>query len=339
MSPSVSAILLTYNSDAFVEDAIRGLFGQDYPAEIEILISDDASTDRTWEILQREAGRYTGPHRLVLNRGTTNSGSKSAHLNRVFPIASGDVFISFDADDVSEPTRVSDIVAVFRSAPSTQAVYSSYCLVDIHGRPRGRARVSHPPPGANARRWFARVDANAAGGTLAIRREVVERFGPLDADIAEDILLPFRASLLGGVTFIPRPLVRVRRHAGSLTADAEQFRSIEAYRTRMMVGIQRARRNVRSRLADIRHAAALMPHELRELEAIEAVVHDSAARAEMTALLTSKSLRTRLAGLLRLLRAGAYRDELALHACLAMAPGLYLRYKRRKLGFYNDTGG
>ena len=45
----------------------------------------------------------------------------------------------------------------------------------------------------------SRVDSFASGTTLAIRRDVVETFGPLELEINEHAVLPLRASLLGEV--------------------------------------------------------------------------------------------------------------------------------------------
>ena len=48
--PKVSFLLLCYNQERFVKDAVQGALDQDY-ANIEIIISDDASSDSTMEII------------------------------------------------------------------------------------------------------------------------------------------------------------------------------------------------------------------------------------------------------------------------------------------------
>jgi hypothetical protein len=76
--------------------------------------------------------------------------------------------------------------------------------------------------------------------TLAIRRGVVEKFGGLAPDINEDIVLPFRASLLGDVVYLDENLVRARRHGASLTQSHDNFASLERYRQRVKLGVERA---------------------------------------------------------------------------------------------------
>ena len=329
-APQVSAVLLCYNCEAFVAEAVESALSQDCEP-IEIVISDDASDDGTFGIVERAVSSYPGPHRVSLRRRGSNSGSKSAHLNDAFQSASGQILVSFDGDDVSEARRVRRIVDAFRESPDAHAVYSTFSLIDAEGRPLGAGKVPHPAEGEDAATWFARVDAFAAGTTLAVRREVVERFPPLDPSIHEDITLPFRASLLGGVRFIDEPLVRARRHGGSLTAELERFESIERYRARMLRGIETARRNLASRIDDLETIRREAPQRGADWAQLLEVASASMDGAERTAGLVDPSLQVRIRTLIRLLSSGAYRDELAQNVCLALLPGTYLRYKRRTL--------
>jgi glycosyltransferase involved in cell wall biosynthesis len=326
----VSAVLLTCNCASFVREAIRSVFGQDWAEPLEVIVSDDASTDGTYEIVCDEVSAYRGPYTVKLRQRQTNSGSKSAHLNDVLPGVTGDIIVSFDADDVAERSRIRRIAETFRR-PGVQAVYSSCSMIDALGRPWGRGRVPHPPPGAQVAEWFARADAYASGATLAVRRAVFEAFGPLDPGIYEDVVLPFRASLLGDTVYIDEPLVRFRRHAASLTADMDRFASMDAYRDRLYWGIERARKGAQSRLADIAKATELMPSRAAEFGRLRAVVADSLATAELSAQLVDPSLVRRTSAFLRLARSGAYREDFLQHMALALAPDSYLRYKRRSM--------
>jgi glycosyltransferase involved in cell wall biosynthesis len=335
--PTVTAILLTYNCADFVAEAVRSVLAQDC-LPMEVIVSDDASGDETFRILEREIAGYAGPHRVSLRRRSATSGSKSAHLNDVFHRASGEILISFDGDDLSRPTRVRKIVEAFQGDPAVQAVSSGYSLIDEQGRRVGTGRVPRPAAGEDARPWFSRVDAYASGATLAIRREVVEAFGSLDPGIHEDIVLPFRASLLGEVAHIDEELVQARRWAGSLTADRRRYDSVQAYRAGMLRGIRRARKHLGSRLADLYRAEGLMPDRAAEFDQLREVIWDSMADAKATADLVSPSLWARVRCFFRLARSGAYRDERLQHAGLVFLPRSYLRYKRRALGAGGEGG-
>jgi len=328
--PSVSAILLCCNSEQYVCAGLRSALEQDCEP-LQLIISDDASRDGTAGVVRDLLAGYRGPHRVEFQQRSSNSGSKSAHLNSVYPLARGEIIVSFDDDDISEPNRVQKIVAAFAGNPSAYAVCSSFAVIDENGQPRGSGNTPHPPAGMRACEWFARIDAYAAGTTLAVRREVVEQFGPLDPSINEDIMLPFRASLLGEVVFIDEDLVRARRRGDSLTRSFDDFDSLERYRRRFTQGIERAKRHSTVRFADIRTATGLMPARAAELQVLEDIVRESIATAESTAGLVSTSLPVRIAALLQLWRTGGYPEERIRQALLALAPRLYLHYKRRSL--------
>ena len=324
---SVSAVLLSYNCEQFISEALWSVLDQDYHP-LDILISDDASEDETVNVIEEELAQYEGPHNIRLNRRANNSGSKSAHLNAIFPDLAGDVVVLFDGDDISSSRRVSRLIEAFRQQEETRAVYSAMSIIDRSGRPMRPSSVPHPARGADVAAWFAKVDSYAAGGTLAIHRSVIDSFGALDPDINEDIVLPFRASLLGAVQFVDAPLVTVRRHAGSFTANVDRYRSMESYRARIEAGIAKATRKAALRLADIAAAEELLPRRAEELKALRHVVDASLSEVEMTRKLLSPSWRVRVVALAKLIKAKAYPEELAQHFCLAMAPSLYLRYKR-----------
>jgi hypothetical protein len=57
-----------------------------------------------------------------------------------------------------------------------------------------------------------------SAATFAWHRDLFDRFGAIDPDkspIISDWILPFRAILLNGITYLNKPLVRVRRHVGA----------------------------------------------------------------------------------------------------------------------------
>ena len=325
--PSVCAVLLTYDCESFVEEALVGVLDQRCDP-LGVLVSDDASRDGTLDVVERLLARYRGPHRVRVFRRSVNSGSKSAHLNALVDQLEGEVIVLFDGDDVSAPQRVRRLVEVFGSDPRVQAVYSAISTMDRDGRKLGPAPVPRPPAGVSPAAWFARADSYAPGGTLALRRDVFERFEPIDEDIHEDVVLPFRASLLGEVRYLPEPLVTVRRHAASFTADPGRYRSVDALRARMTAGIERAARSAQGRLRDLATIERGAPERAPELAELRAVVDDSLRQAEGTRDLLSPWFWRRWRALLRIVRARAYPDQLAEHTMLALSPALYVCLKR-----------
>lgn len=326
--PSVCALLLAYDCESFVEEALQSALDQDYEP-LDVLVSDDASRDGTVRVVEQTLERYRGPHRVRLQQRTSNSGSKSAHLNALAgQLSARDVIVLFDGDDVSSPRRVSRLVEELGPGREARAAYSAMSMIDREGRSLLPPSVPHPPAGVDSATWFAQVDAYAPGGTLALRGEVFERFGPIDEEIHEDVVLPFRASLLGQVRYVPEPLVTVRRHAGSFTSDPGRYRSLAEYRERMEAGITKAGRKAQSRLSDLAAVERSAPDRARELEELRNVVVESLRRTEETRELLSRRLWRRLRAFARVVRSGAYPEQLEQHALMALSPALYVRYKR-----------
>ncbi len=58
MSPLVSVYCLTYNHEKYIRDALEGFVNQKTTFEYEVIVHDDASTDRTAEIIKEYAEKY-----------------------------------------------------------------------------------------------------------------------------------------------------------------------------------------------------------------------------------------------------------------------------------------
>ena len=79
--PLVTFIVISYNQEAFIRDGVEGAFSQTY-SPLEIVLSDDCSRDRTFEIMQELAAAYRGPHRVILNRNPIGSVASSRGTRR-----------------------------------------------------------------------------------------------------------------------------------------------------------------------------------------------------------------------------------------------------------------
>ena len=71
--PLVTFALFAYNQERFIREAVEGALSQDY-SPLQIILSDDCSIDRTYEIMREMAAAYEGSHEIVLNRNEENLG-------------------------------------------------------------------------------------------------------------------------------------------------------------------------------------------------------------------------------------------------------------------------
>jgi glycosyltransferase involved in cell wall biosynthesis len=139
----VSVGMPVYNGEAFLAEAIDGVLSQDFK-DLELIISDNGSTDSTPEICARYAA--ADPRVRVL-RSDVNRGL-AWNFNRVFEESSGEFFMWNAADDVRLPSMVSRCVEVLDGDPAAVLCYTGVVYIDEHGSilrtwPRTRRASSH----------------------------------------------------------------------------------------------------------------------------------------------------------------------------------------------------
>jgi len=144
--PEVTVGLPVYNGAEFIEQALEGLLGQTY-RNFTLLISDNASTDGTWEILQAWAAR---DDRIVLHRQETNI-DMVPNFRYVLDQADTEYFMWHSYDDWREPNFLEELIRVFASVPECAAACSATSWI-YPGRAVER-REPFPDPLAASRRW------------------------------------------------------------------------------------------------------------------------------------------------------------------------------------------
>jgi len=209
--PLVTITTLSYNQEKYIREAIRGLLSQTYEP-LEIIISDDHSTDQTWQIIREEVGNYErsgGVHKnIVLNRNEKNLGI-AKHYDFVNTMIHGALMVEGAGDDVSLPDRVSRIVEEWeKSGRQATLVHHGYVEMDVAGRD---IRIM-PPRNAEC----------ALGATVAYAIQVLRGFSPLEGAAVEDQVWAKRALMLGPELRIPDVLVRYRVGAGVSTSFVNQ---------------------------------------------------------------------------------------------------------------------
>lgn len=211
----VSLLLFAYNQERFIAEAVRGALSQTY-RPLEIIISDDCSTDRTFEIIEQEVAGYRGPHEIRLNRNDQNLGF-AAHVNRLTAMASGQLIGAAAGDDISLPLRIEKLYEAYESSGRrAMSVFSNATVINEYGVTEGPYLKSLSPKHLQLD-WMAEHLSGALGCAHAWDRRVFELFGPLDENIIqEDIVISFRAALLGEVRFLDESLVLYRCHGTNL---------------------------------------------------------------------------------------------------------------------------
>lgn len=234
--PLVTFVLVTYNQQDLVREAVEGVFAQAY-SPLEIILSDDSSSDGTFAILEEMAAAYKGPHRVRAVRTPRNLGIIQHVLQRGRE-AEGAIVVMGAGDDVSKAERVNHLVEAF--SPDVGAVYSLCDIIAENGAlirecvERGTRPKALDEAIVNAMclKGDTRHVRVTQGSSAAYRAELFA--APINADrkpYTEEMVLCFYGYLLGyRVELVRESLVRYREHSGALTNIPDTDRSAQARR-------------------------------------------------------------------------------------------------------------
>jgi hypothetical protein len=214
LSELVSIVIPTYNRADLLPQAIDSALHQTY-GNVEVLVVDDGSIDRTPEVCRR----YAGQVKYVRKE---NGGTGSA-LNVGIQKMRGEWFKWLSSDDYLQPEAVE---LLLRRAHETNAkiVYSSYMLVDERGQLIG-FHLEHEMSFLTFAAELAKQHVGH-GSSILIHRSVLEKVGLFDETLkaGEDYDFWLRACLIHRFKFdcVTAFILNYRRHKGQLTASVKE---------------------------------------------------------------------------------------------------------------------
>jgi glycosyltransferase involved in cell wall biosynthesis len=218
-APRVSVLVTSYNHARYVEEALDSLRRQT-SRDFEIIITDDASSDDSAEVIEAWLARTGCSAQFIRNQA--NRGI-CANRNAALTRASGTFVCSLSGDDSYEPDRIERQLACFLAQPErVAAVYTDMLVVDTEGRPSGRSFLNvmlngaAPPQGE----LFARILAGnfLPAPAVMVRRSAIAAVGGYDESLFyEDLDMWLRLSFRFHFVYLPGLLVRYRNHESSMS--------------------------------------------------------------------------------------------------------------------------
>ncbi len=209
MTPLVSIGMPVYNGEAYLRGALDSLLQQDYP-NLEIILSDDASTDGTSEICREYAARDS---RITYHRAATNRRAYG-NFNYVFEQARGEFFMWAAQDDLWHSRFVSRCVEALRSRPEAVLCHSYGQPISPSGQPIGPPRTGCVNEEPTVRlRWhraitFWEIDIAVYG---LMRRDVAARTRLMRLFLCADLIFLAELAIHGQIIQVPETLFWKRR--------------------------------------------------------------------------------------------------------------------------------
>jgi glycosyltransferase involved in cell wall biosynthesis len=228
----VTFLLTAYNQARFIEASVRSALAQTYPA-LTVIISDDCSTDDTFEVIGRAVAGYSGPHRVIVRRNETNIAI--GHVRDLLPLVETEFVVLGHGDDLFEPDRVSGQVERMVKH-NIAATACNATDIDEDGKILGsHFDPSNMPIPSLAEVSFRGRNPAQLGAILAWRMELFREFPePNPPTRRIDQIVSFRALLSRGVEMMPERLVRYRIH-GKNRSPAIQLRNAVTDATRLQI--------------------------------------------------------------------------------------------------------
>lgn len=187
---SFSLIIPAYNEEKYIGACLEAALQNAKDEFKEIIVVDNASTDRTAEI----AGSYPGVRVISESRkGVTRA------RQRGYEASSGDILVYVDADTRPPTGWMQQVKAIFKD-PRVAGISGPYLFYDLP--PYTSILISSWNAATKVLSYFTK--AMLIGGNFAMRREVLEKIGGFDETIefyGDDVDLARRARAHGKIRY------------------------------------------------------------------------------------------------------------------------------------------
>ncbi len=208
--PRVSIGLPVYNGENFLKEALDSILSQTFE-DFELIISDNASTDRTEEICKDYEAKDI---RIRYYRNKKNLGAVK-NLNRLFELSRGEYFKWAAHDDICAPEFLKRCVEVLDHDSSVVLCYTSLKFIDEFGK-HFRTLATKPKLGSPKpqERFYECVCVSHPQAPVfgVIRSNVLKKTRVFGNFFSSDRILLGELSLHGRLYEIPEYLFFLRRH-------------------------------------------------------------------------------------------------------------------------------
>lgn len=225
--PRVSVGLAVFNGERFIDEALSALVAQTFD-DLELIISDNASTDHTEEICRDYARR---DKRVSYYRNQSNRGI-SWNYRRVFELSSGAYFKWATYDDVCAPQFIARCVDVLDDDQRVVLAHPKAVIINEFGEAQGECGggLHLQSPRASERITQLFKNLRLSNALYGVVRSDVLRATPLVEDFpGADIPLLSELCLRGLFYEIPESLFFRRIHPGAISSQRDYQSQQAAY--------------------------------------------------------------------------------------------------------------
>ena len=210
--PILTVCIRTHNQEQFIAQALDSVLMQITGFEFEIIISDDASSDGTVEILKEYQDAYPDKVRLLLNE--TNMGGPE-NLKRVIEASNAKYVTCLDGDDFyTDDYKLQKQVEILEAHPEYAACFHNTWYADSKGRlcglfNRPDFHAIHDAREFIRERWFVPIHS------AVLRREYIEFPEWYNTVMNDDYVVHLSVAKHGPYFYMPDVMVAYRHHSNN----------------------------------------------------------------------------------------------------------------------------
>jgi hypothetical protein len=220
--------MAVHNREKFVSQCVSSILGQTF-GDFELIVIDDGSTDRTWEILSS----FEDP-RVQLLRNEHNQGIPRA-VNRGLEAARGCYIARMDSDDECLPKRLETQYQFLERHPEIGVLGGYLRIQEVD---TGRIWDYPVPERHHLIAWTLHLHNCIPNPTAMFRRELLDKVGFYDVQFPQSQDYDLWARLLWNTQFhnLPEPLVLYRQHRSAVSTlfKSNQYRLSLQIRQRLL---------------------------------------------------------------------------------------------------------
>ena len=220
--PTINAILSVYNGENYIEESIASILNQTFQ-DYELIIVNDGSTDGTTHILDK----YRKENKIRILSNPSNIGLTRSS-NKALSIAKGRYVARMDADDISEPTRLSQQIQFMERNARITVLGTAFQILQ-EGR-NGNV-ITMPATNKSIRRYLP-FRFCFCHPSVMFRKKAIDNIGGYKASgSCQDLELWLRLSRDKKIQFanLDKPLIKYRIHPNQIKGSKKAYKATATY--------------------------------------------------------------------------------------------------------------
>lgn len=227
MGEFVSVAVCTYNGERYIEKQLESIINQTRKPD-EIIISDDASTDNTINLINKI--NFKGiQFRVIINN--KNLGV-TKNFEQCIENCRGDIIFLSDQDDVWEENKIYKIDKCFKENKDIELIFTNAWIIDENNCIQDKYLIDDLCKQSifDTDRIFDRIINHncVTGATVAFKKSLFDRIGFISKEWVQDEWLAINAAIVDRIMFLDEKLIKYRVHSNNqigLVNENLQFRA------------------------------------------------------------------------------------------------------------------